>query len=83
LLPTSQYFAWHRILKLKFEQNPTLLQQLRDTGTTLLIEFNRGAARQPDKAYWNGMMGTDGQVIGKNIMGRTLMAVRKDLAIQE
>ena len=55
-------------LRAKFQQNPGLLQQLKDTGTRPLIEAG------PD-AYWG-----EGRLKnGKNRLGKLLMQVREEM----
>ena len=68
---------WARILELKFEQNSTLKAQIIATGKSILIEIDRNAARRRDKCYWGGLVGEDGKIVGKNTMGRYLMATRE------
>lgn len=71
-----------RGLRAKFQQNATLLDQLLSTGDAFLAEaapkdlnWGIGLSRDDDRAYditcWRG----------ENVLGKTLMAVRRDLRI--
>jgi predicted NAD-dependent protein-ADP-ribosyltransferase YbiA (DUF1768 family) len=66
---------WIHILLLKFKQNPLHLAVLQSTGSSKLVEFDR----YPKKTtHWGGQY-VNGELIGKNAMGRYMQNVREKL----
>ena len=73
--PDLERDVWLAILRAKFEQNPALAEVLCGTGEgTTLVEFDRCAGVA---TYWGARRDhTTGQIIGRNVMGQYLMALR-------
>ncbi len=67
-------------LRLKFNQNPDLAQQLLDTGDQMLYEGNTWGDR-----YWGvDLAALDrGEIVGENHLGKLLMKIRKELKRNE
>ena len=66
------------LLKMKFSSpNNELLQKLLDTGDSELIELNTWGDR-----FW-GMELVDGELVGKNHLGKLLMRVRMEHSLYE
>ncbi len=61
------------LLRQKFNREP-LKKQLLDTGDKELIEGNRWGDN-----FWGKVIGHDGNLYGKNHLGRLLMKIRRDL----
>lgn len=79
LSPADERTLWLSLLRLKYAQNPPLLAILSATGTSLLIEFDRGASRG---SHWGGLWdAVRGQVVGENVMGRYLSEIRAELTM--
>lgn len=72
---------FNEILLAKYHANPPMAKKLVATGHQLLIEFDRGAARQVangNPPLWTGLW-RDGEVLGRNLMGELMMQVRDTL----
>jgi predicted NAD-dependent protein-ADP-ribosyltransferase YbiA (DUF1768 family) len=69
--------VWGHILRAKFQHNSDARSVLLGTKEDLLIEKTR-MPRQGD--YWGAFLQEDGRRIGGNMMGRLLMAMRKEAA---
>lgn len=71
----AELLIWRPILLAKFAQHPPMLQALLRTAPAALVEFGR--FRNPTQ-YWSAFV--DGpRLIGKNMMGRLVSAVRDEL----
>jgi predicted NAD-dependent protein-ADP-ribosyltransferase YbiA (DUF1768 family) len=76
LAPATERSVWLTILKLKFAQNAELREILSATRGKRLVETpGRGKA---EKAHWSGRV-KDGKLIGDNVMGLYMEAVRESL----
>lgn len=64
---------WMAVLYLKYSQNPEHKQILKDTGTTFLYEFDKGA--KSDTIY--GAKISENKLIGQNKMGQYHMNLRE------
>ncbi len=75
-LPANDERAvWMILLRSKFLHGSDLRAQLKATGTSTIIEFDR-LASPTHASYWGGRMLPSGHVIGANTMGQYLMIVR-------
>lgn len=66
------------ILRAKFKHNPVHTAALLATGDKVLIEFDRGAARETEKGnppLWTGLV-KNNVLYGRNLMGCLLMDMR-------
>ncbi len=73
----AEMLLWRPILLAKFTQNPPMLQILRSTAPALLVDYARF---RKTTQYWSGFLDAkEGRIIGKNMMGRILTALRDEL----
>lgn len=72
LSPEVERQVWEALLSLKYRQNPNHLAVLKSTENFRLIEFDRNANQ---KTHWGGKI-VDGDLVGENVMGQYLEAVR-------
>ena len=69
--------AWPTILSAKFKADPERVRRLLATGHDTLVE--RGRYRQPTQLWSAFYDARTGEIIGKNLMGRLLMRLRRHL----
>ena len=67
------------LVRCKFEQHPDLRRKLLATGDAELVEGNR----RHDNTWGSCSCDRCRQVEGRNLLGKTLMAVRKDLRSEQ
>lgn len=77
LLAVVEERIWLMLLKLKYDQCEAFRITLQQTAGKELVEFNRGARRCPEKAYWNGYVDPKTkECFGQNKMDLYLMKLR-------
>jgi len=76
---------WLELLMLKFRQNPLLAQILLATGSTQLIELDRGAQRRAVNGHapvhWGGYKDDNGVLWGDNAISGYLISTRTALRL--
>lgn len=65
------------VVRLKFDQNPVLKSRLKISGEFVLVE-NIGTRNGENHFFW-GMKKINDEWVGKNMMGKILMELRKEL----
>ena len=77
----GELIIWGPILTAKFSQHPPILLVLLRTAPTMLVEFGRFRSASQ---YWSAFVDeANDKLIGKNMMGRILMAVRQELLLAD
>lgn len=67
-----------RVLRLKFDQHPSLRLALIDTGDAQIIE-DCTLRQRGSGLFWGAAKQADGSWVGENVLGKLLMQVRAEL----